>query len=80
MKVNTQNKTKNKFFNPTASLTYVEPGSEIGMPQGTINLGMGMSQNVIESILPSKKRGGPKGELINPNAKKRKLNKGAKFI
>jgi hypothetical protein len=30
--------------------------------------------------MPSKKRDKPQGELINPNAKKRKLNKGAKFI
>jgi hypothetical protein len=44
-------------------------------------MGMGMSQQVLSnSVAPSKKREF-KGDLINPNnKKKRKTNPGAKFI
>ena len=79
--------SKNHGFHPTATLTAFHPDDSQpsfvfpGAP--SLNMGVGMSQmNVggINSAMPSKKREKPKGELINPNVKKRKLNTGAKFV
>ena len=65
-------------FQPEDSSQLVFPA---GMP--SLNMGVGMSQMNMGgpgSAMPSKKREKPKGELINPNVKKRKLNAGAKFL
>lgn len=64
-----------------ASLNFGDPGSLVipmyGAP--TLQAGAGMSQEV-NSAMTSKIRPKMKGDLINPNKKKRKTLGGAKFI
>ena len=69
-----------KLHLPTASLN--EPNS-MNLPLGipSLQMGMGMSQNYVENPdRPTKKRTKFQGDLINPNARRKKFKQNPKFL